>query len=85
MRPVAPRIGAPEIMIAEDQEEYRTLVGAVVKRSLEGTEQICVVTRWTLTDAERAAVLAGEDIYVEILTFGKPLNPLHIQVGAPPA
>lgn len=38
------------------------------------------ITRWTLTDAERAAILRGEDIYVTLLTAG-PINPFFVTVG----
>jgi hypothetical protein len=39
-----------------------------------------VITRWTLSDEERTAVLRGEDIYVTILSSGR-INPLFVTVG----
>lgn len=39
-----------------------------------------VITRWTFTDAERKAILMGEDLYITILSYG-PINPLSVTVG----
>jgi len=39
-----------------------------------------VVTRWSLSDEERAAILAGQDIFVTLVSFG-PINPLFVSVG----
>lgn len=39
-----------------------------------------VITRWALTDDERAAVLRGEDVFVTLLSFG-PINPLFVTIG----
>lgn len=52
------------VTYAKDQPEYRPL--PVVK--LEGVEGR-VISRWTLTTEERAAIVAGEDLYIEVLTF----------------
>jgi len=43
-----------------------------------------VITRWSLTDAERAAIVRGEDVYVTLLTYHQPLQPLLATVGPPP-
>jgi hypothetical protein len=40
-----------------------------------------VITRWTLTDQERARVLRGEDIYLTITGNGGPINPVALSVG----
>ncbi len=39
-----------------------------------------VITRWSLTDAERAAVAGGEDIFITLLSGGV-INPLFATVG----
>ena len=75
MRSVAPRTGAPEVTIAEDQHQYKTLVGA------QYDDPPAMLTRWRLDDADRERVAAGEDIYLAVLTFGGPFPPLSIQVG----
>lgn len=77
MHMVAPRTGAPEVTSAEDQLQYKPLVGA-----LYDTEQgITVLTRWRFTDEDRAKIAAGEDLYIGLLTFGGPVQPLSLQVG----
>jgi hypothetical protein len=79
MRMVAPRTGAPEVTIAEDQEEYSPLVAAVY--CFEG--QRTLLTRWRLSDEDRARIAAGEDLYLSVMTFNNPLQPVSLQVGAP--
>jgi hypothetical protein len=39
-----------------------------------------VITRWSLTDAERAAIVRGEDIFVTLLSRGS-INPMFVTVG----
>lgn len=65
--------GSRAIVIAEKQDEYRDLPSV---RTPGGQ----VITRWTLTDAERKAILLGEDIFVTILSHGA-INPLFVTVG----
>lgn len=78
MRMIAPRTGAEEITLAEDQLEYRPLVAALYETA-EGVPVL--LTRWRFTDEERAAIAAGEDLYLGVMTFGKPLQPLMAGVG----
>ena len=40
-----------------------------------------VITRWHLSDFERAKILQGEDIYLAVKTFGQPLQPVALTVG----
>lgn len=80
MRMIAPRTGAHEITLAEDQLEYKPLVAAVYVRPDFGNAPM-LLTRWTFTEEERAAIAAGEDLYLGVLTFGQPLQPLSVQVG----
>lgn len=66
MRPVAPRTGAPEVMYAEEQEEYLPLCVALYQTLpsiAQAATTICVM-RYQLNDADRAALLAGEDLYL---------------------
>lgn len=60
-------------MIAEHQAEYRALPSI---RTPDGM----VITRWSPNEAERRAILLGEDFYVTILSHG-PINPLFCTVG----
>lgn len=77
MRPIAPRTGEREITLAEEQHDYQPIT-AVVRVREPG---VSLVTRWTMTPEERAKVAAGEDIYVELLTFGGPMQPVVVSVG----
>ena len=81
MRMIAPRTGAPEVTIAEEQEDYAPLTVAVYGDNAElGPRQL--LSRWTFTPEERARIAAGEDLYVGLLTFGQPMQPISVQVGA---
>ncbi len=65
--------GSRAVVIAEHQDEYRDLPSI---RTPNGY----VITRWSLTDAERAAIICGEDIYITLLSHGA-INPLFATVG----
>jgi hypothetical protein len=78
MRPIAPRTGAPETTVAEDQPEYLPLTIAVYAYS-DGTRGL--LTRWTFTPDERAAIARGEDIYVHQLNFGTHMTPMIVRCG----
>src|SRR5271154_6677019 len=63
-----------ECVYAANQPEYlplRTLVCA------DGR----VVSRWALTPEQRKAVAEGADIFLELSTFFKPLQPIRMAVG----
>jgi hypothetical protein len=65
-----------EITYAKHQPQYiplRTLVSA----NKEGA----VWSRWTLTPDQRLAILKGADIFLEIATFGQPLQPIRMAVS----
>ena len=66
---------APEVTIAEEQHEYKALVGAVHDNGN------VIVTRWRLDDDDRARIADGEDIYLGHLTFNGPFQPISVQVG----
>jgi hypothetical protein len=65
--------GSRAIVIAEHQAEYRDLPSI---RTPNGY----VITRWSLTDAERAAIVRGEDVYITLLSHG-PINPFFATIG----
>lgn len=79
-RPVAPRVGFPEIMLAEEQEEYLTCCVAQVTYN-DGSRAL--MTRWRLSDEERAKIADGEDIYLSLHTFGQPMQPITLEIGRP--
>lgn len=80
MRMIAPRTGAPELTIAEDQLEYKPLTVAVYGDNAEMGPRT-LLSRWTLTPEERARIAAGEDLYIGLCTFGQPMQPINVQVG----
>lgn len=64
-------IGAQRIVFAENQPEYNPLPAL---RFGDG----CVVTRWQLTWRERLQVLLGRGIFLSLLTFNQPLQPMKL-------
>lgn len=74
--PVFEGLESREVVYAKDQPEYlplRALVSDGLKRR--------VISRWTLTEEERKAVAAGDDIFLMLLTHGYPLQPIQIALG----
>lgn len=79
MEPIDPRVhpsllppGCRALVVAEQQDEYQNLPSIV-------TTDGRVITRWELTEAERRALLNGEDVYLTI--FGVPIRPVFLSVG----
>lgn len=65
--------GSKAVVIAEHQDEYRDLPSV---RTPNGQ----VITRWSPSLEERAAIIRGDDIFVTILSHGQ-INPLFVTVG----
>lgn len=74
--PVVAGLEPYEIVYAKDQPEYAPLA---VLRSPQGV----TLSRWVLTDDERAAIAAGADLYLSVHTFFHPLQAMAIQVAFP--
>lgn len=69
--PVVPGAEAQEVVYAKDQPEYnplRTLVSHDTRRA--------VLSRWSPTAEQRKAIAEGKDIYLQLLTFHRPLQPI---------
>jgi hypothetical protein len=64
-----------EVVYARNQPEYLPL------RTLK-SDSGYVLSRWTLTDEQRRAVLNGDDIYLTLFTFNQPLQPISIFVAS---
>lgn len=66
--------GSRAIVIAEHQQD--------TFRPLPSIRTPCgqVITRWTPSEEERAAIAHGEDIYVTIISGGA-INPLFVTIG----
>jgi hypothetical protein len=79
---VRPRVQAPTVSVAEEQGEYKTLVAARVTNALygaiPGADHNTLLLCFRPDDAERAALAAGDDLYVALLTFGGPLQPVLV-------
>ena len=65
--------GCRAVVVGEHQGEYRPLPSVRTPRGQ-------VITRWSFSDAERAAILRGEDLYITLWSPG-PINPLWVTVG----
>ena len=77
MKPISPvmkRFKHLEVVYAKDQPEYLPLPALPVN---PGDETGTVITRWRLTWRERLRVLFGGDLYLWMLTFNKPLQPVR--------
>jgi hypothetical protein len=66
--PVVPGNEQFEVVYAADQPEYQPLPVLRTEKSL----LMC----WRLTDEERAHIASGGDLFLCVLHFGQPLQPL---------
>jgi hypothetical protein len=67
---------AEEIVFAKNQPQYKPL-----RCLVDDSRGDCrVMSRWTLTDEQRRAVTEGADIYLTLLTYGNPLQPILLAV-----
>jgi hypothetical protein len=85
MRWIRPQLDAPQETIAEEQEEYCPLVGAFVTHPeyglAKGASYNTVVITCRPSDEERKRIAAGDDLYIGLLTFGAPMQPIIVLVG----
>lgn len=75
MMPVDPRpkLNPPNgryVVIAEHQEGVRPLPAILLAGH--------VLTRWHMTDEERALIAAGGDLWLDIVTHGRPVQPVAL-------
>ncbi len=82
MNPVSPVIltkpSLSEVHWAENQAQYRTLPSVV---SFGASKR--VTTRWRLSWRERFKILVRGNLWVSMLTFGEPLQPILPEVDEP--
>lgn len=81
MNPTPPELDARKVKMAEGQEEYETIEAAVVDHPDFPVGGNTRVMAFRPTDEERRKISEGADIYVSLLTFGQPMNPLLVLVG----
>lgn len=75
-KPVIEGLEEFEVVYAKDQPEYlplRTLAANTSERQ--------VMSRWSFTDEQRKAISEGADIYLTLMTFCGPLQPITIAVA----
>lgn len=81
MMPIDPKPREPvagrKVIIAEHQAGVRPLPGWALE---DGRGNL--LTRWHLTELERQRIIDGDDIWLLISTFGKPLQPLAMATKA---
>lgn len=65
--------GTRAVIFAKDQPEYLPLPALLYA---DGK----ILTEWTFSEDERAAVARGENLRLWIWTFGKPLQPIALQL-----
>jgi hypothetical protein len=74
--PDMPGYECPMVVFAKDQPEYIPLPAW---RGPDGT----VVSRWKLSWRERLAVFFGGHLWLTVLTFNHPLQPVKIAASCP--
>ena len=78
MKPISPVLPTPdckEVTLGAGQPEYFPLPAVFI--DAVGSP---VLTRWELTDYERALITGGADVVITQLTFGAAFQPVHLQV-----
>lgn len=75
MKPIS--TGEHEVIYAKNQSEYLPLPACLVSRDGH------IATRWRASWRERLRVLWSGDVWVEVLTFNHPLQPLKVGTQKP--
>lgn len=74
--PIVPGFDLPVTVFAKDQPDYLPLPAF---RCEDGA----VVTRWRLTFGERLKILLSGDLWLTVLTFHRPLQPVKLTTACP--
>jgi hypothetical protein len=74
--PVVDGLEQHERVYAKDQPEYIPLRALVANRP-----EATVMSRWTFTHEQRKAIADAADIYLQLSTFNRPLQPIRIVVS----
>lgn len=74
MKPITPepRKGYKAVVYAKDQPQYKPLPANTNSRSVE--------TKWKLSWKERVKLFLTGNLYLSLLTFGSPLQPIRLSV-----
>jgi hypothetical protein len=76
--PVMPGSESIEIVLGKDQPEYLPLPAVYLNQPT-----VPMITRWRLSEVERAQIASGADIVLTQLTFGSAFQPVNLQIVAP--
>jgi hypothetical protein len=82
MKPITPIIPGrdlPVTKIAESQAQYTTLPAYVDPQARDGF----TLSRWRLSWPERLRVLLTGDLWLTILTFRQPFQPIRLDTRCP--
>lgn len=78
--PVMPGSEPIELVLGAGQQEYNPLPCVYLS-----APSVPMISRWRLSDEERALIADGADIVLTELTFGYKFQPVHLQVVKPDA
>ena len=89
IRPVAPSTGAEEIVLAAEQLDYCEVVVGKYMAFLHDENGVrddrtavpTILYRFAPTMEQRRKLVMGEDLFLSVMTFGRPAQPLSLQVG----
>jgi len=73
--PIAPGLDLPVTVFAKDQPEYLQLPAFV--------SGDVVITRWQLSWMERWRIFFAGSLWLNVLTFGKALQPVRLDTVCP--
>lgn len=74
--PVIEGMESEEVVYAKDQPQYLPLRSLVSSGPRGG-----VISRWTFTPEQRKAIAEGADVFLEISTGHRPLQPIRVMVS----
>lgn len=88
IRCVTPNTGAEEMVLAADQPQYEEVVVAKylsypqhAHGVLAGEPVPTILYRFHPTEQQRREISAGQDLFLAVMTFGRPPLPLELLVG----
>lgn len=85
MRMVRPKLDAPQVSVAEHQEEFKPVTAAMVRNAGYDVDPACgfntLVLAFRPTPRERERLAAGADVYLSLLTFGGPMQGVILSAG----
>ena len=64
-------------VLAKNQPEYVSIPAYKTKNGK-------VITKWRLTFKERIKLLFGQKLWITVLTFNKPFQPISLNIYCPP-